>query len=234
MKKNLKVAIFDVDGLILDSEAFYAKAWADAFNSNSRKEYRVDEDLMIEWFYRNISGKNIKEQLDKIQNEYKNNDIQTIYQEYQKLFTERLKNQAIDIRKGFFELLDYLKKNNIRLAIASTSKESAIKDAFKNANIDISAFEVLVTGDMMLEAKPNPAPYLKACQLLGVDFNDAIAFEDSESGLLSASGANIKCFLIPGRAVVNEEIQKRAFAVCDSLFDVISIIEREFSLDITR
>jgi len=78
MKKELTVAIFDLDGLILDSEVFYAKAWSDAFNANSQKEYKVEESVMIEWFYNNLSGKKIGQQLDNIQKQYKYNDIPKI------------------------------------------------------------------------------------------------------------------------------------------------------------
>ena len=50
MKTELKLAVFDVDGLMLDSEAFYANAWADAFNLNSKKEHRVNKKVLIKWF----------------------------------------------------------------------------------------------------------------------------------------------------------------------------------------
>ena len=85
MKTELKLAVFDVDGLMLDSEAFYANAWADAFNLNSKKEHRVNKKVLIKWFYNNLSGKKIGNQLDFIQSYYKNNDIKLIYEEYRKI-----------------------------------------------------------------------------------------------------------------------------------------------------
>jgi len=225
MKRKLKLAIFDVDGLILDSEVFYAKAWSDAFNANSKDKYKVNEEVMTEWFYNNLSGKNIGKQLEFIEKEYPHNDIKTIYEEYRSLFRKRLLTESIKVKEGFFELINYLKNNNVILAIASTSKEVSIRNAFKNAGIDISIFDVLITGDMDLECKPSPQPYLKACEILNINPKDAIAFEDSNSGVLSATNANIDCFLVPGRAPVSEEVKNKAYAICDNLDDAIEILE---------
>lgn len=232
MNKQLCAAIFDVDGLILDSEAFYAKAWVDAFNLNSPLQYRIDEDFMKEWFYNNLSGKKIGQQLDFIQKCFKNNDIPKIYQEYRKLFTQRLQTEAIAVREGFFELVGYLREKGIKLAIASTSSKETIKTCFKNSKIDIDVFDVIVSGDMGLEYKPSPAPYLEACRELNVEAGNAIAFEDSQSGVLSAVNAGIKCFLVPGRAPLSEDIKTKTFAVCANLKSAISILDKHFVMNI--
>lgn len=232
MRKELTVAIFDLDGLILDSEAFYAKAWSDAFNSNSPKEYMVEECVMMEWFYKNLSGKKIGQQLDYIQKQYKYNDIPKIYNEYRKLFRERLEHESIKPKNGFLDLINYLKEKGIRLAIASTSSAETIKKMLINANINVLDFEIIVSGDMGIEYKPSPDPYLKACELLNVSPQNAIAFEDSESGLLSATNAKIDCFLVPGRAPISKDVKKKAFFVCNSLAKTIPVIEKYLSENI--
>ena len=226
--KKLCAAIFDVDGLILDSEVFYAKAWADAFNNNSPTEYQVDEEIMKEWFYNNLSGKKIGQQLDFVQQCFQNNDIPKIYEEYRKLFNQRLQSEAIAVREGVFELINFLQGKNIKLGIVSTSSMGTIKKSFKNSNIDINIFDVIISGDMGLEYKPSPQPYLKACNDLKVGVDNVIVFEDSTSGLLSATNAGAKCFLVPGRAPILEETKTKAFAVCEKLSDAISLIENCF------
>lgn len=231
MKKELYTAIFDVDGLILDSEVFYAKAWTDAFNLNSLKKHQVDEDFMKDWFYNNLSGKKIGQQLEYIQKYFPNNNIPIIYQEYRKLFAQRLKSEPIKIRDGFFELVNFLKTCNIKIGVASTSSFDSIKNCFQNSNIDIDLFDAIISGDMGLEYKPNPAPYLTACKMLNVNVENAIAFEDSASGLDSAVNAGIKCFLIPGRAPISSKTKIKAYAVCKSLSEPISIIKRSFNLN---
>lgn len=228
MKEELLAAIFDVDGLILDSELFYAKAWTDAFNQNSPLEYQVDEGFMKQWFYNNLSGKKIGYELNFIQKCFQHNDIPKIYQEYRSLFSKRLLTDPIEVRKGFFELIEYLKTKNIKIGIASSSSIKSIENAFKNSKIDINLFDIIITGDMGLEYKPSPQPYLKACEELKVNVKSVIAFEDSETGLNSAINAGIKCFLIPGRAPISDKIQLKAFAVCDSLLDTIPFIANNF------
>lgn len=228
MKNKLKLAIFDVDGLILDSEAFYANAWADAFNMFSKKEYQVPKEKMIEWFYNNLSGKKIGNQLDFLQETYPNNDINLIYEEYRKLFKVRQKTEKIDVLPGFFELIKYLKENNVILAISTTSRLESIQNEFKNANIDIGDFKIIVSGDMVQNYKPHPEPYSKVCDLLNINPNEAISFEDSTSGVLSSINAGIKCFLIPGRAPISSVAISKAYNISKTLLDAISIIKKDF------
>ena len=62
--------------------------------------------------------------------------------------------------------------------------------------------------------------------MLNVSPQNAIAFEDYESGLLSATNAQIDCFLVPGRAPISEDAKKKAYFICDSLVDTILVIEK--------
>ena len=228
MKTELKLAVFDVDGLMLDSEAFYANAWADAFNLNSKKEHRVNKKVLIKWFYNNLSGKKIGNQLDFIQSYYKNNDIKLIYEEYRKLFAKRINTDKVKVRKGFFYLIKFLKRNNIKLAIATTANLNTLSNLLKNSGIDISMFSVVVSSDLGLPYKPSPEPYLAACKLSNVDVSNVIAFEDSESGVMSACNAKLKCFLIPGRAPVNNNVKQASFCVCNNLKQCVRIIKNNF------
>lgn len=229
---NIKAVIFDVDGLILDSEAFYAKAWSDTFDKLTPKKYRVEEEVMMDWFYNNLSGKKIGNQLEYIQSVFSHSDIQKIYREYRILFRERLKTEAIEVRHGFFELIKFLRDKKIKLALATTSSSDTLQKYFQNSKIDMSNFEVIVTGDIGLEYKPSPQPYLKACELLKLKPNDVIALEDSSSGVMSVVNANIRCVLIPGRAPVDEVAKQKAFMVCKDLAEVIDIIDNEIDLKI--
>lgn len=229
---NIKAVIFDVDGLILDSEAFYAKAWSDTFDKLTPKKYRVEEEVMMDWFYNNLSGKKIGNQLEYIQSVFSHSDIQKIYREYRILFRERLKTEAIEVRRGFFELIKFLRDKKIKLALATTSSSDTLQKYFQNSKIDMSNFEVIVTGDIGLEYKPSPQPYLKACELLKLKPNDVIALEDSSSGVMSVVNAKIRCVLIPGRAPVDEVVKQKAFMVCKDLAEVIDIIDNEIDLKI--
>ena len=228
MRKKLDAVIFDVDGLILDSELFYAQAWADSFNNFSPEKYRVDKEFMVDWYFENLAGKRIFDQLNMIQEKFKNNDIPKIYAEYCKLFRARLITDSIPVREGFFELLNYLKSHNVRLAIVSSSELDVIKNSFNNTNVDISDFEIIVSGDIVSKRKPNPEPYLKGCELLNVDKTNIIVLEDSESGVLSATNANLDCYLIRGRVPVSDVVKAKTCRVCNNLSEMIPSLEREY------
>ena len=228
MESKLKAALFDVDGLILDSEAFYARVWTEVFNMYTPIKHRVEEKTMIEWFYNNLSGKKIGKQLAFIQNAYKHSDIPHIYEEYRKEFRSRQQTSPIDVRSGFFELIDFLKSNDIKLGLVSTSSKDTISTVLNNANVDMAMFSVVVTGDMGLEFKPSPEPYLKACELLNIKPYEAVVFEDSESGVMSAYNGGLDCMLVPSQAPISDYAKSSASRVLNTLDEAIDIIKTDY------
>ena len=93
-------------------------------------------------------------------------------------------------------MLEYLKNENIKLAVASSSTRWEVEKHLTDAGV-INYFSVIVCGDMVEKSKPAPDIYLKACELLNANPKECIALEDLKNGLLSAYRAGCKPIMVP-------------------------------------
>ena len=122
------------------------------------------------------------------------------------------------------ELIKFLKEKNIKIAIASSSSFEKIHTRFKQANLDINEFDYVIGGDMVTSPKPDPQIYLKSCEVLNVKPENAIALEDSDSGIKSAVSAGMKAILIPDIKSPSEETLEIAYKKFDNLLEVIELL----------
>ena len=127
------------------------------------------------------------------------------------------------IKKGLKELISFLKSKNIKIAIASSSSFEKIHTRFGEANLDIKVFDYIIGGDMVTIPKPDPQIYLKSCEILNVKPENAIALEDSDSGIKAAASAGMKAILIPDIKEPSEETVRLAYKKLDNLLEVIDL-----------
>lgn len=187
----MKAIVFDMDGVLFDTERVYFEAWD-----------LTAEDMGIP-----------PEQINEIRDRCAGHnaaDIAVMFDAYfggkytyaefgpkkTAHFHRILDERGIPLKKGLFEILDYLKDHNYRIALAtSTRRESAVHH-LTNAGI-LHYFDALTTGDMFEHGKPDPEIYLTACRLLGSNPAETYAVEDSYPGLESAHRAGMKPIMIP-------------------------------------
>lgn len=93
-------------------------------------------------------------------------------------------------------MLNFLKQDNCKMAVASSSPRWEVEKHLKDANI-YEYFIGIVCGDMIQKSKPDPEIYLKACELLEVGPSECYALEDSKNGLLSTYRAGCKPIMVP-------------------------------------
>ena len=131
---------------------------------------------------------------------------------------------GLPLKKGAREILAYLKENNIKVALAtSTIREKALPE-IRNAGLE-SFFDQFICGDMIENGKPEPDIYLKACEALHVNPANACAVEDSFNGIRSASRAGMHPVMVPDLLQPDDEIRELAECVLPSLLDVIMYID---------
>lgn len=215
---KIEAVVFDMDGLMFDTE----KLWLDAVvKTNEEYGYNVPLELIIE-----CMGKR-KDYIDlKIKEGMGQNfDLIGFKNANRKFMAEDVEKNGLSVKKGLLELLSFLKDKNIKMAVASSSSFEGINKRFREANLDINIFEYVIGGDMVVESKPNPQIYLKSCEILGVNPNNAIALEDSEYGIMSAYNAGMKAILIPDVKKPTSEVLKIAYKVFDDLSQVKSLFE---------
>jgi len=184
---NIKAVIFDMDGVIVNSEKVITKASILALN---------------EW---SISPKS--EDFKKFTGMGENKFIGGVAQQYGLTFSLDMKKRAyeiyveivndeIELYDGVKQLIEYLKTQNYKIALASSADLIKVKANLKAANIPLSYFDTLVCGDMVKNKKPSPEIFLKAANNLEVENENCLVVEDALSGIEAAKAANMKCVAV--------------------------------------
>ena len=215
--QKIELVIFDMDGLILDTEKLYLEFGLEAFSDfghNITEEAILGtvglNDESTKAYYTEYLGKPI--------------DFEEVFQEIDKKLLSASINKEIEIKNGFFELADYLEKNNIKKVVATSSKREKAEYMLKNAGI-LDRFDFLVCGDEVLNGKPDPEIFLKAAEKLKADVKNTMVLEDSYNGLRAAKSADMIPVMIPDLLKANEEIAKIIYKETKDLEGVVKILE---------
>lgn len=218
----VKAVIFDMDGIMFDTECLAIPAWCEA---GRKMEYPITERIVYETF--GMNRENTKKVLQGYFGE--NFDFDKAVKLRTEYEIEYIEKNGVPIKKGLIELLNYLKQNGYLFTVATSSAQIRTRHLFELAGIT-HFFEKFVCGDMIQKGKPDPQIYCKACELLKVKPEDSIVLEDSYAGIIAAFHAGIKTVMIPDMMQCNEEIEKMLYAKLNSLLEVIPLLEKEKSL----
>jgi HAD superfamily hydrolase (TIGR01509 family) len=204
--------IFDMDGLLLDTETIALKAFQEAC-----REHGLDPDLSV---YHKCIGTTYARTREILQEGYGPQfPYDTISKLWNQKFTCEVENFPIPKKEGVVGLLEYLKKNSIkRVVVTSTRRPTALR-MLGNAGI-LDFFGFVIGGDQITNGKPHPEIYLTACQKLGEKPVDCLALEDSENGVRSARAAGIPVIQIPDLVPLSEEVKAFGHLVLKSLCEV--------------
>ncbi|GHV23736.1 phosphatase [Bacteroidia bacterium] len=179
--------LFDLDGVIIDTESQY-----DTFWQKAGKEYNLGEN--IEQRIKGITLPNIVSQfLSHLSQE----QIDKIIQESSD-FESRMEMPVIP---GVLDFLEELKQNEIKTGLVTSSDDQKIQITFKNVPIK-SYFDTIVSADRITQGKPHPMCYLLAAKDLGISPENCIVFEDSFHGIQSGNAAGMK---VVGLSTTNSE-----------------------------
>ena len=208
----IKAIIFDMDGLMIDSERVTFECY---------QERLKDMNLtMDEEFYKTLLGKPIKGIYQRFYDVYGNDfPIQNVIQDVHQLMAERFETEGVPVKKGLLELLHYLKDNNYKTIVATSSNRDRVDKILAQAKIT-EFFDDSICGDEVTKGKPNPEVFLKSCQKLGVNVDEAIVLEDSEAGIQASYDANIKVICIPDMKYPEKQYEEKTFKILKDLTEV--------------
>ena len=212
----IDAVVFDMDGVIFDSEKIYLKCLTAV-----GEKYRIPdfEDLC----YATIGTTDLHMKEVFLSHYGEDFPFDTYMDEMFVLFRIEAEG-GLPLKKGVREILTYLKKNNIKVALAtSTIREKALPE-IQNAGLE-PFFDQFICGDMIENGKPEPDIYLKACEALHVNPANACAVEDSFNGIRSASRAGMHPVMVPDLLQPDDEIRELAECVLPSVLDVIMYID---------
>ena len=217
----VKLCIFDMDGLLLDSEReVYLKTGVEVSEA-------IGHPLSYE-FLTGIMGSG----WDLYEGSVKRMHGEDYpFEEYWSIFwpkvQDKLHNMAIPLMPGTREILDYCRDNGIRMAVATSSHREVTECCLKNDGI-YDYFDFLMTGDMVVNSKPHPEIYIRTMeQFADIDRNEILVIEDGHNGAQSARNAGCRYALVEDLAYLSDEDKAGAALCTDSLLKVMDYLKEE-------
>ena len=208
----ITAVIFDMDGVIFDSERVICELWDEVAKENNIPDI---EELMIRCI--GINEKATDELFTKKYGE------EFPYLEFKKIISQRYHEKydggRLPMKPGVKELLSFLKENKIKTALASSTKVETVKNQLRDAGV-LQFFDVVVGGDMVTRSKPDPEIFLHAADMLGIDPKDAFIIEDSFNGIRAAHAAGAKPVMVPDLIQPDDEIKALYYKNCKDLLEV--------------
>ena len=213
--KNIELVIFDMDGLMLDTESVSKKAWMLIGELNN---YNITYEFLL-----SLIGKNRKSVELAFKNHFGEDfPFAYLYELKEIKASQFIVNEGLRIKEGLIELIDYLIKNEIKIAVATSSYKKKAYKLLKMAGV-FHLFNKVLCGDEILKGKPNPEIFLTICQDLKVKPSKALVLEDSQSGLEAAVAGGITCIIVPDLVEPSEKHVKLAYSKVKNLKEVIKI-----------
>lgn len=215
----MKAVIFDMDGVLFDTEVLCMKSWMAVAEQNGLPG-------MEEVFPRCI-GLNSNDSRRIVLEAYGEDfDYPRFREQAAAWQRDYLEKNDLPIKPGMREILDWLKGSGYAVGLASSTRSSSVFSHLDQAGIR-DCFSVVVTGDMVEHSKPRPDIYLLACRELGVEPGEAYAIEDSPNGIRSAHAAGMRAVMVPDMIPPDEEMRRLSTVILKDLGEVLEYLKRE-------
>lgn len=217
----IKAVVFDMDGVIFDSEKLYRKHWM-----ITGKEYGIPKTQM-EDLCNQIAGAT-RETNEKLMKSHfgEDFDYDTFRSKTMNRMDEDIREHGVELKPGVLELFQYLKEHGIKIGLATSTQQERAERNLRNAGI-LEQFDYIMYGGIVANGKPAPDIYLAACKGLGIEPSEAIGVEDSINGVKSSAAAGLYTIMVIDLIEPTEEIKLLADQIFHSLFEIIDLLNKE-------
>ena len=215
----IRAVLFDMDGLMFDTERLYGRAWQSAAKAQGCS-ISDEAILKIKGANRNLAYSILKEDAGS---EF---DIECGRKFRQEYIDSYLDKNGLTKKKGLDNLLKYLKDNNIKVCLATSTKTETAGRYLKMAKVE-EHFDDITCGDEIERGKPAPDIFLKSAKKLGVKIFDCLVLEDSINGINGGLSAGAHVIMVPDTIMPDKEISDNVDAVKSDLDEVIEWIKLE-------
>lgn len=215
----IKGAVFDMDGLMLDTEKLLVKFWRQAAQDFG---YNMSVENVLE--IRSLSRKYSVPLLKNIfGSEF---PFEQVRARRIVLMNNHIDKYGFDVKEGLFELLDYLREHSYKIAVATATDLERARMYLNKINA-LSKFDAIICGNMVENGKPEPDIYIEAVKQLGLSSEECVAFEDSPNGIKSAYAAGCRTIMIPDLTQPDDDILFMLSGVYENLGKAVDFFESE-------
>lgn len=207
-------AIFDMDGLLFDTERMYRDSW-----KQSAQQFGLVHNPN---FPRTVCGSSGAHMREIILQYYPQVDAKAFADDCI-LRVERELETHVPEKTGVRDILQYFKQHGVRVAVASSSKRATVLHNLKQADI-LSYFDAVVSGDQVTHGKPAPDIFLLAAQQIGCDPENCYVFEDGTNGIRAGAAAGCTTIMIPDLTPPNAQLEQLCAGIYPSLSDAMNAI----------
>lgn len=208
---KIKAIIFDMDGVIFDTEMIYLKVWSEVFE---KYRYKMTKEI-----YASVLGTG-RENVKKVFVNHFGSDlpIDDMYIEKDDNLAKEIE-KGVPLKSGVYEILEYLKENDFKIALATSATSKRAFKQLKQANIE-NFFNAIVCRDEVRETKPNPDIFLKAADKLMVKPEQCIVIEDSSAGIEAAFNAGMLPIHVVDLKEADEKILSNSYKSFNDLSEI--------------
>lgn len=212
MTGRIDTVIFDMDGVIFDSEILVLQCWREVAERHGIEnvdaachECLGTNSVVSKGIFLKHYGE------DFPYDEYK--------QEMAEIFFSRAAGGKLAKKPGVEELLGYLREHEFKVGLASSTREALVRKELSEGGL-IEYFDQIIGGDKVKRSKPEPDIFLEACSRLGSEPEKCYVIEDSYNGIRAAHAAGMHPIMVPDLMEATEEMRGLAEVVLESLKDV--------------
>ncbi len=214
----MKTVIFDMDGLMFDTERVFVDAWNYAGEKIGigqagfmiMRSLGLNNDMVRKVWREEFGDDYDHDALDRCTNEF---------------LDDYYAKNGVPVKKGLYNLLEYLSENGYITAVASSTKTADVIKRLESTGTD-KYFSAVIGGDKVKKSKPEPDIYLAACKAIGAEPAKAYALEDSRNGLIAAHKAGLKPIMIPDLWQSDAEFDKILFAKLKDLDEAKELFKK--------
>lgn len=212
----IRGVLFDMDGVILDTEKLYVRFWVEAAQALG---YPMTREMGLGM--RSLSKEEGERQLKAYLGEKV--DYYMVRSKRIEIMNAFIEANGVEIKSGIHEVMDFLKEKGIKTAIATSSPLDRAEKYLSQVGL-VDKFDEIVSGHMVEHGKPAPDVYIYAAEKLGFNPEECLVLEDSPTGLLAAKRAGCIPVMVPDQDMPDVEVKKRIYAVAENLIAVKNFI----------
>ena len=213
----LRAVIFDKDGTLHDTEKVYHRAWRAAAEQTGVP--RIMDFVAI------CTGTNFA-RTEQLWQEFYGDafSFRPFWELRDQIYDQMIEAEGLPIKRGAYELLDYLRDNGYKIALATSTNAPRVQRHLVKSGMQ-QYFDAVVTGDTVQKGKPAPDIFLIAAERLGVNPADCMGVEDSFNGVRAVRAAGMYTVMVPDMIPPTNEILDLTDACVAELGQIIPILE---------